>query len=728
MTTTARLPLVDQLQDRLVSLPDHPAFVGTALDLSELDGLQLGIVWPALLRAERLDYDDPRAAHARWLRQQLDVLALSPLLDEASSLAVFSEIEAGRWQLALRELPHLAQPPSRALQQQLARILSVKPQGYGPGDAYQAFALCRFAGNAGLDELQAELRAQYQDSPYRLLELDLLSELSTEALLALAGTRNGFFAAASLGFTQDDPAPLLAEELAYVEFACEVLQQAVQRVADIQSGAVPYVADGAFTVDDAQVISRAARIAAYRDEVWFRELIGPLLLGVCVAPTAAKTTPSQSLAITLGHSIETIPTPESVRALREALAAVRHAGIEKKLTRNLKPAERALGERPSTALRMTLGAKPDKKQQTMLASCLEAGFWQGMVLSHAEWRERLVDAPAAIAFSTGVVWLAQAANGSQQALMVEAPKAGIRLRGLDGAHCVLAEDCTIRLWHPLLATPAERHAWQQALLARKVKQPIRQVFREYYVASTEAGDSTSSAMFEGHILALRPLIGLARKEGWMIRQYEGLVRQFGEIRARFAISADLYPGASGHGTSGLLYLERKAGRHWVAMPIDQVDPVVYSEIARAADLLVSVAGFAVADEASKQVITTADLGLSVTGSAVPIISTYHPSAARWQHLEHLAKLPLGILSANRRNTLAMVFAKQIESGQIVVDERHLRIGDYAVHIATARVTRAGEPIEVELQPAGAQLAAVPWLPYDEVLLQRIVDKAVALLA
>ena len=87
---------------------------------------------------------------------------------------------------------------------------------------------------------------------------------------------------------------------------------------------------------------------------------------MCVAPTAAKTAPSQSLAIALGHAVETIPTPESVRALRDALATVRHAGVQK-LARNLKPAERALGERPHTALRMTLDAKP-KKQLTMLAT------------------------------------------------------------------------------------------------------------------------------------------------------------------------------------------------------------------------------------------------------------------------------------------------------------------------------------------------------------------------
>ena len=231
-----------------------------------------------------------------------------------------------------------------------------------------------------------------------------------------------------------------------------------------------------------------------------------------------ETAPSQSLAIALGHAVETIPTP-SVRALRDALATVRHAGVQK-LARNLKPAERALGERPHTALRMTLDAKPDKKQLTMLATCMEAGFWQSMTLGHAEWRERLVDAPAGAAFSTRTIWQARARDGATVSFMPDIAKGEIVLRDAAGVACELDVDSEIRLWHPLLADADERLAWQRAIVGRAIRQPVRQAFREFYVPADEDTATSHSAMFEGHVLASRPMLGVARREGWSIRAYD----------------------------------------------------------------------------------------------------------------------------------------------------------------------------------------------------------------
>jgi hypothetical protein len=55
------------------------------------------------------------------------------------------------------------------------------------------------------------------------------------------------------------------------------------------------------------------------------------------------------------------------------------------------------------------------------------------------------------------------------------------------------------------------------------------------------------------------------------------------------------------------------------------------------------------------------------------------------------------------------------------------VASHAVHLSTARITRNGSPIEIELPEKHAKLAAVPWLPYDEVLLQKIVDTVAVLL-
>ncbi|AJY26690.1 hypothetical protein CH72_6176 [Burkholderia ambifaria AMMD] len=719
-------PLVALLVARLTGSADHPRFTGTPIDLSALDARALGAIWPALRRVEHElmqrehAYDDPRAEFARWLCRQIDALGLAPLVDADAALELFRDIQAGEWKRALEDLPCLDALPSPALQAELARIVAEPEEGrLRAVSAYGAYALDWFAGRRDFSARRDAYAQALADSPFRVRELDVLPELGPAALLALAATNDGYFAPKRLWIDYSDPAVTLAQDAAYVAFARDALTDAAGQVAALHAGAVPYEADRAFTTDDAQVVARAARVAAYRDEAWLRPLIGPLLTGVCVAPTAARTAPSQSLAIALGHAVETIPTPESVRALRDALAVVRHAGVQKKLARNLKPAERALGERPHTALRMTLDAKPDKKQLAMLAACMEAGFWQPMSLGHAEWRERLVDAPAGAAFSARMIWQARSRDGATQSFMPDIAAGKVVPRDAAGHACDIAADSDIRLWHPLLADADERLAWQRAIVGRALRQPIRQAFREYYVPADDDASASDCAMFEGHVLSSRPLLGVARREGWSIRAYDdGLAREFGDVRATFIVDARLYPGSEGHGTSRRLYVERRHERRWAPVPIGEIDRVVFSEIARAVDLLVSVAAFALDDDATRA---------AAAALTTDPVRQHALDTERRHRLNRLSDLPLGVMARHRRHVLSLVFAEPVAQGRITIDERHVRVGAWAVHCATGRVTRDGEPVEPAIEPPPAPLRAVPWLPYDEALLQRIVDVVAGLL-
>lgn len=711
---------------RLTGVADRSPSSASPIDLSTLDAHTLGAVWPALRRTEHtirlpdFAYDDPRAEFARWLRGQIDALGPAPLVDADAALELFRDIPPGEWTRALEELPCLDALPSPALQAELARIAGEPGEGgMRAASAYGAYALDWFAGRRDFSARHAAYAKALADSPFRVRELDVLPELGPAALLALAATNDGYFAPKRLWIDFSDPAATLAEDAAYVDFARDALAEAARQVAALHAGAVPYEADRAFTTDDAQVVARAARVAAYRDEAWLRPLIGPLLTGVCVAPTAAKTAPSQSLAIALGHAVETIPTPESVRALRDALAAVRHAGVQKKLARNLKPAERALGERPHTALRMTLDAKPDKKQLATLAACMESGFWRPMTLARAEWRERLVDAPAGAAFSARMIWHARGSDGSAQSFMPDIAKGKVVLRDAAGRACDIADDSEIRLWHPLLADADERLAWQRAIVGRALRQPVRQAFREFYVPAESDAAASDSAMFEGHVLSSRPLLGVARREGWSIRAYDdGLVREFGDVRATFLVDARLYPGSETHGTSRRLHFERRRERRWVPLPIGEIDRVVFSEVARAVDLLVSVSAFALDDGATR----AANGALS----ADPV-RRHEVETERWQRLNRLSDLPLGVMARHRKHVLSLVFAEPIAQGKLTIDERHVRVGAWSVHCATGRVTRDGEPVDAAIEPPPSPLRAVPWLPYDEALLQRIVDVVAGLL-
>jgi hypothetical protein len=140
----------------------------------------------------------------------------------------------------------------------------------------------------------------------------------------------------------------------YAAFAETALRQAAARVRAIHDLTLPYAADKAFALEESPVIARAARVGLDRDETWVPPVLDELFRKASVAPNSAKTLPSQSVAIALGHAVEAFPTPEAVTTLREVVREVRHAGIKKKLQRNLRGAEFGLADRPEIALRLPL--------------------------------------------------------------------------------------------------------------------------------------------------------------------------------------------------------------------------------------------------------------------------------------------------------------------------------------------------------------------------------------
>nr|WP_258194293.1 hypothetical protein [Janthinobacterium sp. PAMC25594] len=365
---------------------EHVRFTGPPVDFKDWASEELGAIWGALHRAARFGHDDPaRRALAMALLAQASSVNLAPALAGDMFLDALDAARVHDWDYAIGCLACLRGAPPEGSAQLALRILD-EPKHWGE-QHFAAWLLAQLAGGdapAQFGQMMDERHARYP-MPLTLQELTVLPQLAQASLLALAGSRySGHWNRDSIG--EADPAEVLADDVAYVDFGRTILEQAARHIAAIHDGSVPYAADAAFATADSAVLARAARVASYRDDAWFRPAITVLLPLACVAPGAAKSAPSQSLAMALGHAVETVPTPESLLALREALAQVRHAGIRKKLERNLKPAERALAERPDIAWRIGMPGPMGRRRQAMLARRLEAGYASEVWFGLEQWR------------------------------------------------------------------------------------------------------------------------------------------------------------------------------------------------------------------------------------------------------------------------------------------------------------------------------------------------------
>lgn len=638
-----------------------------------------------------------------------------------------------------------------------------------------ALAVAPLAGPDAERELAGKLRELYADSPLRSAEIEVLLATGPRERALVAEDRRYAPLTGEWPLLMDAALGPSAEEL-HTELARQVLSTAADHLAALHAGRIPYAADKAFTAFDTDTLWRAARRALRRDEPWAGQLFATLLPHSAVAPTTAKTLPSQAACIGLAQAVEAHPTPEAVAALREARRVVRHAGVTKKLDRTLRRAERNLARRPELALRLTdLGLDADgvrrlpcgpytavltvgeeatlaweradgralkslpaaarrdhpeevaaardllakaRAQIRTLIRGVEGGYLEGTVHRYDRWRDALDQSAVVRGTAQRLIWEVEYAPGEWRAVLPAAEPA-------DDAP-EPAGSAAVRLWHPVRATAAERHYWRDRIAELGLRQPFRQAYREHYrpedtggsvtgdgdtghevtgggapgSGATESGATANRAsrgsahstiMFHGHLLRIEAVLGLAVRQGWNIED-DVLVLPVGELTACFVIAGSLYPGASGWAEAMEVKLFRADGS---PQPLAEVDAVRLSEILRAVDLLVSAGSFGWCE-------------------------THAHEPGAWQQLNRLYDQPLGEGARMRREALRRILAAQIASGRVELGARQLLLdGRYAVHLATGRVTRDGDPVEISL-PTGRQAVPLPFLPYDETLLERVV--------
>ena len=552
------------------------------------------------------------------------------------------------------------------------------------------------------------IRTSSANAPLLLDELEVMVSLPMRDAITLARL------ASRWAMPRDDSdleAPgtyLLAHLPSYMAFAQRALATASEKVSRIHAGVDPYAADKAFSPPEGQVLGRCARAGLDQGAPWLDAVLAPLWKNASVAPGAAKTMPSQSVAISLGRAVEEMPNASAISTMREVIGAVRHAGVKKKLLRMLRTAERRLADRPDLILQLPSDAKLTRTMVMAVRRSMEALYRIQPVFALEDWESRFRSHKEVFSIARDLIWRIMQPDEEPFGAMPVLTGNQLSWRLADGTTRAADTGQSIVLWHPLVAEAGERDVWRDHIMKARIEQPFLQAFRQFYRPVEDELRRSSTAMFAEHTVAIKSVMGVAQSIGWALGRDGGFSLRVGTHVFHFDFDRDFHPGYDGTATTQSLCAYQTAGKKDARLQLatlSTIDPVVLSEVLRNVDLLTSVGAFAHDPQA---MAALANVRRRKQGS-VGFHGVYVPPDP--------VVVPVGQSADMRREVLRRLYAR--DSPDVSVAARHVETLGHKIHIATARVTRNGEPVELELP---TDEASVVWLPHDDNVLSLIVQQ------
>jgi hypothetical protein len=268
----------------------------------------------------------------------------------------------------------------------------------------------------------------------------------------------------------------------------------------------------------------------------------------------------------------------------------------------------------ATDLRKMLPAQRDRIENLYL----EQKSW-----TYPAWRERYLDHPVVGTLARRLIW---------KFTNEERTGAGVfyngRIVGRDGHVLDWFDDSTsVALWHPMLEEPGEVLAWRDWLAELEIRQPFKQAHREVYLLTdAERTTRTYSNRFAAHVIKQHQFNALCAARGWKNKlrlmvddEYppaarelpawglraefwiEGLGENYGtdtteagtylylgtdQIRFYNIDARENYAHAGGGGYAAGF---RGQGAPTGPLPLEEVPPLILSEVMRDVDLFVGVA-------------------------------------------------------------------------------------------------------------------------------------------
>ena len=200
--------------------------------------------------------------------------------------------------------------------------------------------------------------------------------------------------------------------------------------------------------------------------------------------------------------------------------------------------------------------------------------------------------------------------------------------------------------------------YQKYLFDKELKQPFKQVFRELYVPTKdELETSNRSERYQGHQVQPQKTVALLRGRGWTVNYEEGLQKVYHKegFRATLYAAADWYTPSDVEAPTleYVVFYNLKDGKE---VPMKEINPVIFSEVMRDVDLVVSVAHVGGVDpEASHSTL-------------------------------------------QMRGALARESARLFKLTNVEVKERYILVktehGDYSLHLGSGMISKGGLQINV----------------------------------
>ena len=200
--------------------------------------------------------------------------------------------------------------------------------------------------------------------------------------------------------------------------------------------------------------------------------------------------------------------------------------------------------------------------------------------------------------------------------------------------------------------------YQKYLFDKEIKQPFKQVFRELYIPTKdELETSNRSERYQGHQVQPQKTVALLRGRGWTVNYEEGLQRVYHKegFRATIYAAADWYTPSDVEAPTleYVVFYSLKDGKE---VPMKEINSVIFSEVMRDVDLVVSVAHVGGVD----------------------------PEASH--------------STMQMRGALARESARLFKLDNVEVKERHILVktehGDYSLHLGSGMISRGGLQINV----------------------------------